>query len=429
MPAFASLLSAMRRRPLRSALALVLMVALAGYGGSTAANRIAVNRHLRAAELANRRYDFVAARQHLQQALLRQPRAARAQLLAARGARRLDDYAESEHLLTAFEQAHGVTDESQLEWLLLTVQQGDLSAEKDFVAIIGQRPADAALMREALGKGYVNTTRWGDLFRLAGRVLQDEPGDVPALVFHGRALFNLRQREAALEDYQRAVERAPDATWARFLLAEVLSHLGFNHEALDHFERLRQRLPTDAAVLLGLAHCYYDAADMDQSQRLLGELLTAHPGHIAGLVESGRLALQRRRLAEAEAILTRATELAPWQRDACRYLRISLEEQGKTEAARQCRSRLEALLAQDAELGRRNLRFLTAPFDPAANVATGKILLRNGQEEAGRHLLMSVLAFFPHYRPAHEALADFFAAAGQPRRAEFYRRLAAEDEP
>src|SRR5688572_29800868 len=131
MPAFASLLSAMRRRPLRSALALVLMLARAGYGGSTAASRIAVNRHLRAAELANRRYDFVAARQHLQQALLRQSSNARAQLLAARGARRLDDYAESERLLMAFEQAHGVTDESQLEWLLLTVQQGDLSAEKD----------------------------------------------------------------------------------------------------------------------------------------------------------------------------------------------------------------------------------------------------------------------------------------------------------
>jgi tetratricopeptide (TPR) repeat protein len=384
---------------------------------------------LDAAERASRRYDFVAARQHLQQVLRRWPANVRAQFLAARVARRLDDYADAERLLTAFEQAHGVTDDSKLEWTLLTVQQGDLSAEKEFVASIGQRPADIALLREALGKGYLNTTRWQDLFRLAGRVLQNEPDDAPALVFRGQALFNLRQREAALEDYQRAVERAPDATWARLTLAELLAHLGHNDEALDHYERLRQRLPADPAVLLGLARCYYDAADLDQSQRLLDELLSSHSEHVAGLVESGRLALQRRRLPEAESLLTRAVALAPWQRDAHRYLCVCLEEQGKGEAAKQCRERLDELLAQDAELGRMNLRFLNAKFDAAASVATGKALLRNGQEAAGRHLFMSVLALVPHYRPAHEALADYFATAGQPRRAEYYRRLAEEDKP
>ena len=132
--------------------------------------------------------------------------------------------------------------------------------------------------------------------------------------------------------------------------------------------------------------------------------MSTHPDDIAGLVESGRLALQRRRLPEAESFLTRAEALAPWQRDAHRYLCVCLEEQGKAEEARNCRERLDGLLAQDAELGRMNLRFITARFDAAASVATGKALLRNGQEAAGRHLFMSVLALVPRYRPAHEAL-------------------------
>src|SRR5437763_16866518 len=100
MRVLASLLSAPRRRPWLSLTLRAGGLTLLGLGGTFAARSLSARRHLSAAEQALRRYDFVSARQSVQQALDLQTTNARARLLAVQVARLLDDYAETARLLT-----------------------------------------------------------------------------------------------------------------------------------------------------------------------------------------------------------------------------------------------------------------------------------------------------------------------------------------
>src|SRR5262249_24794284 len=91
----ASLLSAARRPPWRRMLVLGGGLFVVGPATASLTQSLTAKGQLEAAERAGRRYDFVAARQHLQQVLRRWPTNARAQFLDARMTRRLDDYAEA----------------------------------------------------------------------------------------------------------------------------------------------------------------------------------------------------------------------------------------------------------------------------------------------------------------------------------------------
>src|SRR5437016_732342 len=103
MQALVSLLTAARRRPWRGLFLVANALSLVGLGGSLVTKHVRAGQHFNAAVSASRRYDFVAARQQLQRTLLLRPNDVRAQLLATPFARRLDDYAEAERLLSAFE--------------------------------------------------------------------------------------------------------------------------------------------------------------------------------------------------------------------------------------------------------------------------------------------------------------------------------------
>lgn len=413
-------------RPRARRVLLVLAgLALVGLAGSFPALYVRSRQHFRAAEQALQRNELRLARHHFGRSLSLWARNARASLRAAQAARRQDAHAEAERLLTECERRHGATPATELEWLLLGVQQGDYAGHETFLqSAADQEHPDALLILEALAKGYMNTYRWSSMVGSLDRMLERQPGHLPALVLRGKGWEGLRRLDNARKDYERALALSPEAGEARLGLAEILTRLGYIRDALHHYEVLRQQQPENSAMLLGLARCWFDAAELEQAQQLLDTLVAGQPDDVAGLVEAGRLALRRGRPAEAVEKLQRATTLAPWHREAHQLLLRCLETLGRSAEAQQCQERLRALAAADVHLARLGLRYRQAPRDPAIRHELGRWCLQNGQEQAGVRWLCTGLLADPHHTPCHAALADYFERTGQPRRAAEHRQRA-----
>jgi tetratricopeptide (TPR) repeat protein len=398
-----------------------LTVALLALG---IAGRIWYARALPAAQRALHRHDLPAARTSLDRYLARWPRD-EALLLAARVARLSDACADAEQLIAAFEEAFGPTDASRLEWALLGTQQGDYHAvEGRLRSFVASYHPDSSAILEALARGYLVAYQFPQALETLGRLIDRSPGHVRALLMRGTALERLRRMEAADEDCRRVAELAPQSAEVRRALGDLLNRLGHTEEAIAQYEVVLAARPAEPAALLGLARAFIDAADLDEAERRLDELLAADPDNTEALVERGRLALRRKRPAEAEPFLARAVRTAPHHREARQLHLVALKELGRSKAAAECEARLAELEREDAVGGRLKARVRD---DPAGADARWQLWLwsqRNGQGEAGLPWLLAVLAVAPRHARAHAALADHFDRAGQPRRAALHRASA-----
>jgi hypothetical protein len=412
------------RHPRLALLALVLALA----GAAIASALLWAQYHLRAAERAAERYAFDEAQHHLDLYLRVHPRDAAAHLLAARTARRRDAYDEAEDHLAACLRYEGMTEAAALEGRLLTAQQGDLAdMEGSLQARTGADRPEAALVLEALAKGYLNRAWEADALACLDRLLERQPGHQPALLMRARIREGQAEHEAdALRDYQEAVGLGPTFE-ARLGLAGALCRSGQPWEALSEYERLRQERADSPEVLLGLARCRYSLHEVDEARRLLDTLLARHPDDAAALLERGRLALHAGESAEAEQWLSRAVAAAaPYDCDALRSLVRCLEAGHKDEESRRYADRLRE---READMLRVDLEVLQAnrnPQDVAQRYQTALDLLRLGRERDGVAALFVVLEQEPRHEPARAALADHLERTGQPARAARYRRAASQ---
>src|SRR5262249_42666174 len=139
-------------------------------------------------------------------------------------------------------------------------------------------------------------------------ILNRQPDEPYALWLRGRALVHLQQEEKALDDFRLAVERAPEAFEIRFSLAQLLHKLGYVSAAIPYYELSRSERPDDERVVVALAHCYQEQAQLQTARSLLDEL-TSLTDYVPTLLERGRLAL---RLGQAE-------DAEKWARSAAHY--------------------------------------------------------------------------------------------------------------
>src|SRR5262245_26943414 len=286
-----------RRVVVLAAAALVLVgigVAIARSGGRTRPAD-----ELKAAEEALRGNDPAMARVHVERVLAHAPDDSRALFLAAQAARRSDACADAERLLTALERTSRPTPASELEWILLGVQQGDLRGDEDRLRTEVDRnhPYSPEIL-EALAKGFDASYRWPEAGLVLSRLLERYPGHVPALVLRGKVLARIRQFDPAYEDLRKAVDQAPGNAAAQAAFAGLLNKRGQTRESILHFEIAQRVRPGDPAIQLGLARALVDAADLSAAKKALDELLAAAPDHPDGLVERARIALRQNRPGE-----------------------------------------------------------------------------------------------------------------------------------
>jgi tetratricopeptide (TPR) repeat protein len=366
------------------------------------------NYHLRQARLKLQQYHCEEARDHLSAYLQLWPHDVGAHLMAARAARRLEDFGEAEQqLLLAQGQRRKVPDEVLLEWALQRATEGNLEQAESYLLPLIQEDTDQALLAcEALAEGYRRTYRLSQAFSLLDLWLKRRPDDVRALLLRGSLRKQTNNCQQATSDYRRVLELEPEREEALRGLASCLAESANWEEATPCWEELYRRHSTDLEVRVHLALCLSNREQQQQAQQMLGEVLEEHPDNLLALRSLGRILLQQQQPAEAEIWLRRAIRAAPQDYRSHLFLHQALQKQDKTaEAERELdeANRLELRWQRLHWIAQHEL--LTRPYDAASHAELGLILLDLGYEEAGRNWLLSALRCDPNCRPAKEALA------------------------
>jgi tetratricopeptide (TPR) repeat protein len=340
-------------------------------------------------------------------------------LIAARAARRSENHAAAEHLLSACWRLPGLSRSIELENQLLGVQQGNLREEDHWRSQLQRPSGESSLILEALAKGSLATFRWNEAREYAVAILERAPGDPQGLWLRGRAWMKLQQEERARRDFLQAAERDPESIEIRLSLAEFFDHEGYPREAASEYEKVLQKQPQESRAVIGLARVLQDMAELSQSAQILDELIQVQPQLVSAYVERGRVALRMGKIAEAERILQQAIGKVPNHRDANLVLRRCLESRGARDEALE--GRMEESERLRAQLTK---RLRSTPNDPQLLGEIGALILKSGQEQEAVGWFFAALREDVRYVPAQLALADYFERYGQPQRAEAHRKLA-----
>jgi tetratricopeptide (TPR) repeat protein len=414
----------LRRRPFAGLLLLTL--------SALAAAAVAVNLwgyscyHHAEAEVAQGRFDE--AGRHVRSCLRVWPGSARAHLLAARVARLSADYpAAEEHLNACTRLQKTATEDTQLEWVLLRAQRGEVEDVLPglWYAVQHEHPRKPAIL-EAVARGYMMQLNYRQALVCLNEWLRLEPDTARALDWRGWVLQALDRAADARADYERALQLEPDRSAARLRLVNLLLARKNSQDALPHLEHLARTRPDDPEVRLARARCHALRGETAEAVALLDGLLAERPDDPAALVVRGDVAIQEGRPAEAESILRRALASKPTDIEVLYTLYRSLQAQpGREEDAERCLARhdrvkkdldrVNTLLKMEAE---------KASEDPAVACEIGTLLLRLDEDRVGLYWLYKALKVDPRHRPTHEALAAYYDRVQQPEKAAEHRRLA-----
>jgi predicted Zn-dependent protease len=416
-------LRGLQRHPRRLLLA-GLLVVLGSWGLYLAGRHLWAEYHYRAARQAVDAYDFTRARAHLERCLRVWPASAPTHLLAAQAARRAGALTDAERHLKRCQDLEDNPDFVLREWNMLRAQRGELNSQVEgyLLSCLQQQPADAALLLEALARGYLRIGRLGDARRSMERLLELRPDTPQLLVWYGEILEHFGRLDLAVKAYQQALDLDPDNDWCRLCLAEKLLYRAQPAAAAAHFEVLLHRLPGNAAVRLGLARCRRQCGQPEEARQLLDALAAEQPDEAIILSERGKLALDLGELADAEDWLRRALARMPHDRQTAFALYQCLAQRGQTQEAQKYLAQVEALDADRKRLAELTEQVIKAGHAPALRCELGLVCFRLGQEQDGLRWLISALVDDPTHAPTHRALADYYQRIGQAERAAYHRQ-------
>jgi tetratricopeptide (TPR) repeat protein len=407
------------RRPL------LLLVVLLGLGGVALAGVHSwAWYHFLAGRAALERYRAESARDHLEACLKVWPGSAETHLLASRAARRADDYESADRHLRECQRLHGgPSEEVAFEWALLHASGGDLPYSERFLRQrLREQPQDAPLVLEALIVGYVRMYRILEALSCLDQWLHDDPNNVRALILKGNLFEQVKTPLKAIPEYERALELDAEQLEVRWRLACCLLDVGRYDKALTLFEQVRKRRPDDVEVLVRIARCQNPLGRSKQARELLERVLAQEPENPAALRTRGEIALLNGEIEDAEKWLWKAVRVLPDDYQTNWALHRALTEGGKLEAARKQGARAEVLKKRLERLSEISTRKLPErPHDPALHCEMGLLLLEMGYKDLGEGWLISATQQYKHYRPAHAALADLYAARGDKEKAAHHR--------
>ncbi|HZY89513.1 MAG TPA: tetratricopeptide repeat protein, partial [Gemmataceae bacterium] len=329
-----------RLHPVRAGLA-ILTAALALAAGA----QLWARSQLAAAERYVRAERLDEAEAGLRHCLLIWPRSADARRLAARVARLRGDYGRAEAELVECGRLQRPPDErTQLEWLLLRAQRGEIDEVAPSLWACAEREhPEADHILETLARGYMHQLRFRAALRCLDRRLARGPDTARVRDWRGWAREQLQDRDGALADYRAALEAEPGRRAVRLRLVALLLERDDAAGALPHLERLRGEPPADDEVRVGLARCRLLKGEHAEALALLDAVLAEHPDNLGALYFRGKALLDLGRAAEAEAALRRALLLKPAGPNILFALYRSLQSQrGRESETAECYARYRA---------------------------------------------------------------------------------------
>ncbi|MBM4067405.1 MAG: tetratricopeptide repeat protein [Planctomycetes bacterium] len=360
--------------------------------------------HLQAAQEAIENYQFEAARQHLKRSLAVWPGSRRANLLAARVARVEGDYVEARKYLAACQRAGGMTEDLELEWLLLRAAAGEFPALESRL----RKLADAGkspLVLEALVSCLYKESR----HHLANYYLNQWLSTVPnsmAYFWRGIVREKLRMSDEAMADYARALELDPGRFEARLPLVRL--HLEKSSgEARTHLDFLKKNYPDSPEVMLLLGMDQRQQGHLSEAEKYIEQALQARPNDSMACYQAGLVQLDMGRPTQAEEWLRKALKADPASL-AVRYaLYLCLQRQ----AGRGQEARSELLAYKEEQDKTRRLQALLErvekqPENADLLVEASEAFLERKQLFQHRQYLQRALQHQPGHARALELMAD-----------------------
>jgi predicted Zn-dependent protease len=413
-----------RRHPWAAAGGLVLLAALLGWLGLWASRYFPARSHLKAAREAIARHQWSEAREQLEECLRIWPDDPEIHLLAARIARHQDRPDDAEEHLDRYRQLQGGdTQAVKVERALLRLRRGDLAGTEQFLRdCVAHDDPDAAEILDALASALMRDYRVPEAHQCLDELVRRQPDNFDALVLRATTARSQSWHTVAVESLQKALDLRPEAHEVRLSLARDLVSLGRYPEALKHLMYLREKQPDNLAVVFALARSLAGTGAKDRAVKLVDRLLAKDPNDWLLLSERGWLALELDRPKEAEDYLRRAHTGAPPDQTLLTRLADCLRLLGKHEEARRYREEADRLRADTLlALGLTKRIREKKPRNPAVYYGLARVLLRLGKPGDALHFFHKALDRDPYHRPTHQALATFYAKAGNSAKANYHR--------
>jgi tetratricopeptide (TPR) repeat protein len=280
-------------------------------------------------------------------------------------------------------------------------------------------PAEKTLIVEALINGYLENDRPKDASWLALAWTLEHPEDWLGWLYLGRACQLRHTFANAIVNYEKVLDLKPDQPQARLWLANTLASDTQFDRAVPHYQIYLQSHPGHATALLGLAKCQYSLGHIEAARVALDDLLHEHPNHAGGL-------LSRAQLEQAEAPekalpwLRQAVAVAPNDTNILYNLALTLRAVHQDREAATYDQRLKERRVQATRLAELETKLLSDANNVDLRYQLGRLNLELGKEDEAAHWFQTVLRIDPNHRPTLRALADYWQAHGDARRATFY---------
>jgi tetratricopeptide (TPR) repeat protein len=383
--------------------------------------------HYRAAQTESAANHDTQAKDHLQACLKIWHNDPQCLLLAARTARRLGAFDDTEILLNHCQSVRGKEDDDvYLERVLLRAERGEADSAAPLCRrLVETQDSRAPLIFEAMVHGLIRMYRLEEAAHWLKRWSDRHPASVMPVYFQA-LIFELKgQNQAATQEYSRALDIDPALDEARTHLMTLLIDLGQGHVALPHVEYLVGRYPENQQIRLAWARCLDQMGEQQRAEALLDEILGREPNLADALIERGKLAYRNKELQKAEECLRRAAVLEPGDRQVQYTLYLCLLDLGRTEEAQTAQARWKQI---DEDIGRIQeivtFQMQANPHDANLHYEAGLISMRSGQPRQALRWFHSALKEDPQHAATHKALAGYYKSVGQFGRASRHRQMA-----
>jgi len=328
---------------------------------------------------------------------------------------RLEQAAEA--LDRAFSLEQGGMGDLVADRALLRATGGDLEGTEKFLRAWWERnPREAWQADLAMAKGCLRRFRGKEALHHLDRWVKASPGSPFALAERGKAKAWLMAYQEAIEDLEASLTAGPPGEReTRVTLARCLLENRQPARALERLGPLLEREDADAMeIRLGIL-CLLETGDLESAGRLLGKLARLPDAQGQNALMEARVEMARGEQTDwvqCEALLRRATALAPGDHEALFLWIGALRKSGREAEAKENENRLARLESAYARIQKiQRGEMDKAPRDPNLHAEVGGLLESVGNRDEALEWYQSALTIDPGHPGAVAGAARLRGAA------------------
>lgn len=402
----------------------IALLAVLGIGAWLGGAIGAIQVHL--ARLALERRDHPSAHTWIERAKQWRGNRAEIEWLQARLARRAGSLAEMDRHLDQATVLGADRQRIDRERLLASAQSGQLDAvEPELVEWLLDAGRDAPDICDAYANGLGMQGRLPEAHQVLDSWQADYPSDPEPHVKRGRIAEHDLDLEQAEQEYRQALSKSPHYPPALYALGRMFTDRKRPAEALPLFQQCSTVAPVTApAADVGAARCWRLLGKPVEARKLLEQVLALpdadrrnalaevrdQPEGDPAAMELGQLEADAKNDEAAEKWLGQAVAKAPRDLEARYALAVVLRRLGKRDEAQQEFDHVSRVRKVMAEIDALHDKLGQDRQSPEIRYEMGIRYLEHHSERAGVYWLQSAIACNPRFAPAHQALADYYAA-------------------